>query len=221
MGARDPGAFRAWLLNKPRKRNPELTRQRVLEAATREFAEKGLSGARVDEIARRSNANKRMLYHYFGSKDDLYLAVMEDAYRKIREEEKDLDLTNMDPVSGMRELVRFTWRYYLENPEFIHLLNNENLHKARFIAKSKNIPKLHSPLVEIIEDLLKRGEKEGVFRADVDPVQLYITIAALGYFYQSNNYTLSSIFGRDLFAPHELEARDAHSVDVVLGYLRP
>jgi len=208
-------------LKKPRKRNPELTRQRVLEAATMEFAEKGLSGARVDEIARRSNANKRMLYHYFGSKEDLYLAVMEAAYKKIRAEELDLDLTNMDPVSGMRELVHFTWHYYLRNPEFIHLLNNENLHKARFIKKSRNIPRLHSPLVATIEDLLKRGEKEGVFRAGVDPVQLYITIAALGYFYHSNHYTLSSIFGRDLFAAEELEARDAHSVDVVLGYLRP
>lgn len=193
----------------------------MLEAATLEFAEKGLSGARVDEIARRSNANKRMLYHYFGSKNELYLAVMESAYKKIRAEELDLDLTNMDPVTGMRELVRFTWHYYLKNPEFIHLLNTENLHKARFISKSKNIPKLHSPLVATIKDLLKRGQKDGVFRAGVDPVQLYITIAALGYFYQSNSHTLSSIFGRNLMQPADLEARDAHSVDVVLGYLRP
>lgn len=208
-------------MSTPRKRNPELTRQKVLAAATKEFAEKGLSGARVDEIALRSGANKRMLYHYFGSKDDLYLAVMENAYKKIREQELELDLTNMDPIAGMRELVHFTWNYYLKNPEFIRLLNSENLHKARHISKSKNIPKLHSPLVELIKDLLKRGIKDGVFRKDVDSVQLYITIASLGYFYLSNKHTLSTIFDRSLFAPKELTARDAHAVDVILGYLRP
>jgi AcrR family transcriptional regulator len=208
-------------LDTPRKRNPKLTRQRVLEAAMVEFAEKGLSGARVDEIARRSGANKRMLYHYFGNKEDLYLAVMEAIYKKKLEEELELELTGMDPVEGMSALIRFTWRYYLENPEFISLINNENLLKARYIKKSAEIKTLHSPLVKLIKGLLARGEKNGVFRKGIDPVQLYITIAALGYYYLSNAHTLSTIFNRDLLSQKELKGRDDHRVDVILGYLRP
>jgi AcrR family transcriptional regulator len=208
-------------LDTPRKRNPKLTRQRVLEAAMVEFAEKGLSGARVDEIARRSGANKRMLYHYFGNKEDLYLAVMEAIYKKKLEEELELELTGMDPVEGMSALIRFTWRYYLENPEFISLINNENLLKARHIKKSAEIKTLHSPLVKLIKGLLARGEKNGVFRKGIDPVQLYITIAALGYYYLSNAHTLSTIFNRDLLSQKELKGRDDHRVDVILGYLRP
>jgi AcrR family transcriptional regulator len=208
-------------LDTPRKRNPKLTRQRVLEAAMVEFAEKGLSGARVDEIARRSGANKRMLYHYFGNKEDLYLAVMEAIYKKKLEEEIELELTGMDPVEGMSALIRFTWRYYLENPEFISLINNENLLKAQYIKKSAEIKTLHSPLVKLIKGLLARGEKNGVFRKGIDPVQLYITIAALGYYYLSNAHTLSTIFNRDLLSQNELKGRDDHRVDVILGYLRP
>lgn len=208
-------------MDTPRKRNPKLTRQRVLEAAMVEFAEKGLSGARVDEIARRSGANKRMLYHYFGNKEDLYLAVMEAIYKKKLEEEIELELTGMNPVEGMSALIRFTWRYYLENPEFISLINNENLLKARHIKKSAEIKTLHSPLVKLIKGLLARGEKNGVFRKGIDPVQLYITIAALGYYYLSNAHTLSTIFNRDLLSQKELKGRDDHRVDVILGYLRP
>jgi AcrR family transcriptional regulator len=207
--------------DKPRKRNPELTRKRVLDAAIEEFADKGLSGARVDEIARRAGANKRMLYHYFGNKEDLYLAVMEAAYKKKLEEEIELELSDLDPEEGMARLIRFTWQYYLENPEFITLVNNENMLKARHIAKSHEIKVLHSPLVDLIKDLLRRGEATGVFKTGVDPVQLYITIAALGYYYLSNAYTLSTIFNRNLLAPDQLDARDQHRVDVVLGYLRP
>lgn len=208
-------------MNKPIKRNPELTRKQVLEAATQEFAEKGLSGARVDEIARRSGSNKRMLYHYFGNKEALYLAVMEHAYQKKLEQEIELELSDLDAVEGMRTLIRFTWRYYLDNPEFISLVNNENLLKARHIAKSPEIRKMHSPLVELIKDLLRKGEASGVFRSGVDPVQLYITIAATGYYYQSNAYTLSTIFNRDLLAQDQLDEQDDHRVDVILRYLRP
>lgn len=212
---------RATALDLPKKRNPKLTRQRVLDAATKEFAEKGLSGGRVDEIARRSGANKRMLYHYFGNKEDLYLVVMEKAYKKKLEEEIELKLTGMNPVDGMSTLIRFTWRYYLENPEFISLVNNENLLKARHIARSDAIKVLHSPLVDLIKGLLQRGAKEGLFRKDVDAVQLYISIAGLGYYYLSNAYTLSTIFARDLLCPEELQKRDNHRVEVILGYLRP
>lgn len=202
-------------------RDPERTRAVILAAATVEITEKGLGGARVDEIAERAGVNKRMIYHYFGDKDGLYLAVLEAAYEEIRSEEIKLDLNKRDPVAGMRELVAFTWNYYRDHPEFLSLLSTENLHRATYLKRSKKIRELHSPLVGMINDLLQRGAKAKVFRGDVDPVELYISIAALGFFYLSNRHTLSTIFGRDLTAPKSLETRGKHLVDVVMGFLRP
>lgn len=202
-------------------RDPERTRAVILAAATAEITAKGLGGARVDEIAERAGVNKRMIYHYFGDKDGLYLAVLEAAYQLIRSEEIKLDLKQRDPVEGMRELVQFTWNYYRLHPEFLSLLATENLHRAAYLKRSKKIRELHSPLVGMIDDLLQRGAKTRVFRKDVDPVELYISIAALGFFYLSNRYTLSTIFGRDLTAPDSIKARGRHLVEVVLGYLRP
>ncbi|MBX3519120.1 MAG: TetR family transcriptional regulator [Xanthobacteraceae bacterium] len=202
-------------------RDPERTRAVILAAATAEITAKGLGGARVDEIAERAGVNKRMIYHYFGDKDGLYLAVLEAAYQLIRSEEIKLDLKQRDPVEGMRELVQFTWDYYRAHPEFLSLLATENLHRAAYLKRSKKIRELHSPLVGMIDDLLERGAKTRVFRKDVDPVELYISIAALGFFYLSNRYTLSTIFGRDLTAPDSIKARGRHLVEVVLGYLRP
>lgn len=202
-------------------RDPERTRAVILAAATAEITAKGLGGARVDEIAERAGVNKRMIYHYFGDKDGLYLAVLEAAYQLIRSEEIKLDLKQRDPVEGMRELVQFTWNYYRLHPEFLSLLATENLHRSAYLKRSKKIRELHSPLVGLIEDLLQRGAKTKVFRKDVDPVELYISIAALGFFYLSNRYTLSTIFGRDLTAPDSIKARGRHLVEVVLGYLRP
>lgn len=202
-------------------RDPERTRAVILAAATGEITAKGLGGARVNEIADRAGVNKRMIYHYFGDKDGLYLAVLEAAYVAIRTEEIKLDLDKRDPVEGMRELVKFTWDYYRHHPEFLSLLATENLHRAAYLKRSKKIRELHSPLVGMITNLLQRGAKTKVFRRDVDPVDLYISIAALGFFYMSNRYTLSTIFGRDLTAPASLDARGRHLVDVVLSYLRP
>lgn len=202
-------------------RDPERTRAAILAAATREFTAKGLTGARVDAIARRAGANKRMIYHYFGDKEGLYIAVLEDTYAAIRRAEIGLDLGHRDPVDGMRELVLFTWRYFIEHPEFLSLLGTENLHRAVHLKKSKRIRNLHNPLVDMISGLLERGAKAKLFRKGVDPVELYITIASLGFFYMSNRHTLSTIFGVDLSAPERLEARGRHIVDVVLSYLRP
>jgi AcrR family transcriptional regulator len=201
-------------------RDPERTRAAILDAATQEFTAKGLTGARVDAIAARARVNKRMIYHYFGDKDGLYLAVLEAAYETIRNAELDLHLTDRDPVDGMRELVLFTWAYFLAHPEFLSLLGTENLHKAAYLKRSKRIRELHSPLIGIISSLLVRGEKARVFRTGVDPVELYVTIAALGFFYLSNRHTLSTIFGRDLSEAESLDARGRHIVDVVLGYLK-
>jgi AcrR family transcriptional regulator len=202
-------------------RNPEQTRKRILKAAKAEFARLGLGGARVDRIAERARINKRMIYHYFDSKDELFLAVLEAAYADIRNAERGLDLEHLDPLDAIRTLVAFTWNYYLTNPEFLRLVNSENLHKARHLKRSRIIKEMHSPFVRMVADILARGEAQGVFRSGVDPVQLNITIAALGYYYLTNRYTSSIIYDRDLMAPEALEVRLAFVIDNVLGYLRP
>ena len=202
-------------------RDPERTRAAILRAATAEITAKGLNGTRVDTIAKRAGINKRMLYHYFGDKQGLYLAVLEDTYAAIRTAEISLNLTELDPIAGMRKLVLFTWQYFIEHPEFLSLLATENLNRAAYLKKSKRIRHLHAPLVGVIGDLLQRGAKQKIFRAGVDPVELYITIAALGFFYMSNRHTLSIIFGKDLNAPERLAQRGKHIVEVVLAFLKP
>lgn len=203
------------------KRNPERTKELIHKAALAEFSDSGYGGARVDVIAVRAGVNKRMLYHYYGSKDNLFLYVLERAYEKIRAHEAKLDLENLSPEDAVRELVKFTFKYHRENPEFMRLLNNENLYKAEHIKKSKNIKQMHSPFVGLMKDVLKRGEAAGVFRKNVDPVQFYITVASVAYFYLSNIFTLSTIFGRKLGSKAALDERLEHCIDVVLGYLRP
>ena len=138
-------------------RDPERTSAAILAAAVKEFTEKGYSGARIEEIAERANVNKRMLYHYFGDKEALYLAVLEGAYVSIRTAEGQLHLSSRDPLEGMRELTKFTWRYFIEHPEFLSILNTENLHKAKYLKRSARIFDLHSPFVAVIRDLLERG----------------------------------------------------------------
>lgn len=202
------------------RRKPEETKRLILAAATAEFARHGLGGARVDAIAERAGANKRMLYHYFGSKDELYLAVLENAYGEIRLHESELDLQNLSPSDAARELVSYTFRYFIDHPEFISLLNDENLYGAEHIKRSKKVKDMHSPLVDRLRELLARGQQSGEFRDDVDPIQLYVTIASLGYFYLSNVATLSTIFDRDLTTGAALDERLNHAVEVVLGYLK-
>jgi AcrR family transcriptional regulator len=202
-------------------RDAERTRLQILDAAAREFARHGLGGARVDRIAAQSGVNVRMLYYYFSSKDALFLAVLERAYGVIREAEKGLELERGEPVDAVRRFVRFTWEFQLEHPEFITLLNSENLHQGRHLKKSAVVAELHWPLLDTLARLLERGVRAGVFRAGVDAMQFYITVASLGYFYLSNRHTLSAIFGRDLLAPKPRAARLAHMTEVVLGYLRP
>ncbi|OGA13534.1 MAG: TetR family transcriptional regulator [Betaproteobacteria bacterium RIFCSPHIGHO2_12_FULL_69_13] len=201
-------------------RDPDRTRSRILAAATQDFARHGLGGARVDRIAARAGANKRMLYYYFGSKDDLFLAALEESYAQIRNAERALDLEHRDPREAIKRLVEFTWDYYLGHPEFMTLLGSENLHEGRHVRRSRRVRELHTPLVQTLRGILRRGEREGLFRKGVDPVQLYISIAGEGYFYLSNRYTLSRIFGRDLVARRALGARARHIVAMVLNALR-
>lgn len=202
-------------------RDPERTRAAILRAATVEITAKGLTGARVDAIAARAGVNKRMLYHYFGDKQGLYLAVLEHTYAAIRTAEIGLHLTELDPVAGMRKLVLFTWHYFIDHPEFLSLLATENMNRASYLKKSKAIRPLHGSLIDLIDELLKRGVAQKIFRDGVDPVELYISIAGLGFFYMSNRHTLSTIFGTNLSAPARLAARGEHIVEVVLAYLKP
>ncbi len=202
-------------------RDPERTSASILAAAVTEFTEKGYAGARIDSIAEKSGANKRMIYHYFGDKDGLYLAVLESAYIGIRSSEAELQLANLEPVEAIEKLVAFTWDYFIEHPEFLSILATENLHRAKFLKKSKKVLQLHSPQVSMISDVLKRGVACGAFRSGVDPVYVYISIASLGIFYLSNRWTLSTIFARDLTAQDEIRAWGKHISAVILGYLRP
>jgi AcrR family transcriptional regulator len=194
-------------------------RSRILEAAKEEFAAHGLAGARVDRIAAKAGANKRMLYYHVGKKDELYLAVLEAAYEKIRAEERGLDLEHLDPPQAIERLIHFTWNYFLKNPEFLALLNTENLAKARHLKRSSKVKSMHSPFVEMIRTVVRRGVASGDFVTAVDPVQLYISIAALSFFYLSNSATLSVIFGRDLLSQEARDERLNHMVALVLAAL--
>jgi TetR/AcrR family transcriptional regulator len=202
------------------RRDPDRTREAILAAAQDEFAAKGLSGGRVDAIARRAGANKRMIYHYFGSKQGLYLAAVERVYEGLRGTERTLDLAHLKPEQAIQRLVEFNFDYTRAHPEMVSLINNENLHRARYLKKSKKVRDLHSPFVKMIDDILTRGVAEGVFRKGLDPVDVYITMAAVCYFYLSNNWTLSAIFGRDLGSDEACRRRRKHNVDMILHALR-
>jgi AcrR family transcriptional regulator len=202
-------------------RDAERTKQAILDAAKIEFAEKGLAGARVDTISEQSGANKRMLYYYFGSKDDLYTAVLEDVYGAMRRTERELDLTHLEPLQALQRLVEFKFDYYLNNPIVIRILAGENFHDAQFLKRSKKLRDMHVSLVESLQVVLAAGKKKGLMKGNVDPIRLYITIAGLSYFYFSNSATLSTAFDRALMSPPELERWRAHAVQVILSYVRP
>jgi AcrR family transcriptional regulator len=201
-------------------RDADMTRRRILAAATAEFSRKGLGGARVDEIALRSKSNKRMIYHYFGSKEKLFTAVLEAAYLGIRTAEKELHLDELDPESAILKLVEFTWKYYLKHPELLTLVNSENLHRAKHLKSSQAIRETSHQFVTMVKTILDRGVASGVFREGIDPVQLNITIAAIGYYYINNHYTGSIVFERDLMSGENLAARLAFNLETILRLLK-
>ena len=201
---------------KPRIRDAEATRARILDAAKKEFAKNGLGGARVDVIAEKAKANKRMIYHYFESKEGLFQTVLEAVYLDIRTAEQKLHLEDLAPKAALEKLVRFTWVYYLKNPEFLTLVNSENLHRAKHLKKSEIIKSSSRKLVNMVGSLLERGVKEGVFREGIDPVQLNITIAAVGYYYLTNRFTGSIIYERDLMADEALEKRINFNIETIM-----
>ena len=201
-------------------RDAVASREKILVAGLKEFCAKGFDGARIDQIAKRARCNIRMIYHYSRSKESLYLAALERVYRQLRSREEELDLLHLDPLNAMSALVEFTFDHMLEHQEFIRMISNENTLQGHYLKKSKFVTQASIPLVETIKDLLRRGQKEGVFRKNVDPIQLYISILSLSYVHVSNRYTLSITFQQDLSDPKWLAKRRRHVRKVILGFLR-
>ncbi|HSU04528.1 MAG TPA: TetR/AcrR family transcriptional regulator [Acetobacteraceae bacterium] len=188
------------------RRDAEATKQDILAVATAEFAENGLSGARVDAIAARTRTTKRMIYYYFGSKEGLYVAVLEKAYADIRSVEQHLDLTQLGPAEALRRLVEFTFDYQESHPDFIRLVAIENIHNGKYLAQSSEIRRLNTTVIDTIATILARGRHDGVFHTDIDPVDLHMLISAFCFFRVANRHTFGTLFDRDLNSP-ELRAR--------------
>lgn len=204
-----------------RERDPAAAKQALITAAVAEFAAKGFAGARVDEIAAAAGVNKQLVYHYFDSKQGLYLVALESVYAEIREKEKKLTLDALEPMEAMAQLVAFSFDYLAEHPEFIALLADENRNQGTHLRASERLRKMHSPFIEMLEATLERGVAAGVFRADFDAINLYISIAGISYFFFSNNHTLSAIFGKALDSRGALLKRRRHVVEFALNALRP
>lgn len=201
-------------------RDADKTRLKILEAAEAEFAAKGLAGARVDVVAEEAGANKRMIYYYFGSKEDLYLAVLERVYTDMRIAEAELALEAMAPLEAITCLTEFKFDYPAAHPHLIPLLNSENLMGGEYLRRSLRLREMQISLIARLEAILARGAADGTLRGGIDPLHLYLTISAVSYFYFSNNPTLSTAFGRDLATPDERAARRRHVVDVVTRYIQ-
>ncbi|MEM8630371.1 MAG: TetR/AcrR family transcriptional regulator [Pseudomonadota bacterium] len=205
---------------KARTRDADATKSRILSAAKAEFARLGLGGARVDEIAEKAQANKRMIYHYFGNKEELFAAVLEDAYLSIRTAEQDLQLDDLPPDEAMETLIKFTWDYYLANPEFIRLVNSANLHQGKHLKSSQRVVEASRRYVAMIQGILDRGVAAGLFRPGIDAGQLNITIAAIGYYYLTNRFSGEILFERDYMTKQALDARLAFNIETIMHLLR-
>jgi AcrR family transcriptional regulator len=201
------------------RRDPAGTRRRILSAAIEEFSRGGFAGARVDAIARRAETNERMLYYYYGSKEKIFLAVLEHMYFRFKEAEEQVQIASTDPREAVTQLARFVWDFYYENPEFIRLLNSENLHEARHLKTSPHLAQLVNPVIEMLRGVVGRGQRAGMFRDDVDVSRLYLTISALGYYVLSNRYTISAVVGRDIASADEHEAFAQLHIQMLLSYL--
>ena len=207
-------------ISAPRTNDPEATMLNIVEVATQEFASKGLTGARIDEIAALTRTSKRMIYYYFGSKEGLYVRVLEEAYRRIRNIENGLHLENLDPEAALRRLVGFTFDYQLANPDFIRLVMTENIHKGEFLARSMSIQQLNVPIINAVKAVYARGVKTGAFRRKIDAVDLHMSISALCFFNVSNRHTFSLIFKRDMGSASALAARRDGIVEMIARFVR-
>ena len=191
----------------------------IVETATREFAEKGLTGARIDAIAAATRTSKRMIYYYFESKEKLYVAVLEEAYRRIRSIENELQLDELAPEEALRKLVGFTFDYQLANPDFIRLVMTENIHNGVFLAQSKTIQELNVPVIDAVAKVYRRGVAAGVFRPQLDPIDIHMSISALCFFNVSNRHTFALIFKRELDSAEAQQARRDSIVEMIVRFV--
>jgi AcrR family transcriptional regulator len=203
-----------------RTNDPVRTMAGILEVATKEFAEKGLSGARIDEIAAATKTSKRMIYYYFGNKEGLYVAVLEEAYRRMRTIEADLHLDDLTPEDALRKLVGFTFDHHHGNPDFIRLVMSENMQRGEYLAQSKLIQKLNTSVIDSVRKLYERGVAAGVFRAQLDPVDIHASISALTFFNVSNQHTFDLIFKRNSHAAQALTTRRDNIIEMLVRFVR-
>ena len=215
-GGKNAGSRR----RRKRTNDPEGTKRNIVEVATHEFARKGYGGARVDAIAARTRTSKRMLYYYFGDKEGLYLAVLEQVYGAIRRAESTLDLEHRQPRDALARLVGFTFDYYNDHPEFVRLVMNENIMDGVHMKRSRTIAKLNVTVIDALRRIVARGHKDGVFRKGIDPIELHMSISALGIFNVANRATFSTIFKRDMSSPKALAVRRGEIVDMILQHVR-
>jgi AcrR family transcriptional regulator len=202
-----------------RRRDAERTRNEILEVATREFAAHGYAGARIDDMAERMRTTKRMIYYYFGGKEQLYIAVLERAYTAIRQAERQVDVDGLDPRTAVRRIAELTFDHHESHPEFIRLVSIENIHRARHMARSRAIAELGSPAIDLLAGILDRGRGEGLFRDDVDAVDVHMMISAFCVFRVANRHTFGTLFDRDLADPALRDHYRAMVGDMVVGYL--
>jgi AcrR family transcriptional regulator len=202
-----------------RAQDPDGTRRNILEVATEEFAEHGFNGARVDEIAARTHTSKRMLYYYFGDKEGLFVAVLEAAYARTRAIEAGLDLEGLDPAAALRAMVGFTFDYQNANETFIRLVMVENIHRGTHLSRSAALEELNFPIIASLRDICERGRRLQVFRDDLDPVDLHMSISALCFFNVANRATFQHLFSRDMASPAALARRRAIVIDTIMRYV--
>lgn len=221
-GKRGVAAKKAPRPAQKRKRDAESSRRLILDTATRHFASRGYDGARVDDIVAETHLSKNMLYHYFGSKEDLFVAVLEAMYERFRGQQGEISISDLEPVEALKRLVAETAKSLLRTPEIISLLNTENLYKAVHIKTSKKIRTIYDPFFGDLNRILKKGREGRVFRSDIDALQLYISLSSLVYHYLANGYTLSVVMRQNLLAKPRIAERIRHVEEMVLRFcIRP
>ena len=228
MTAKAAPAVRPALRPKPpsrpagvREQSAQATRDAILRAATKVFAKHGFAGGRIEQISKAAKSYDRMIYYYFGSKEGLFIAVLEEMYRRFNEAEAKLALADAHPVEALKAVIRFMWVHYQKHPEFITLLNTENLHRGKHISKSLRAAEYSSPAVSVLGEVLARGVRQKLFRDDVPARDVYLMIASMGYFYLSNRFTLSAFLGEQLETPEALAHWESFVIDAVMRTVRP
>ncbi len=204
----------------PRRSHAEAREQainQIIDIATGEFVEKGLAGARIDEIA--GKATKRKIYYYFEGKDELYRAVLKRAYARVRESESGVDIESGSAVDALRRLIEHDVRYHSQHPELVRLVMNENIHRAEHLKQIEGLPEGNRKVIEILSRIIQRGEAEGSFRAGIDPVELHMNMTALSFYNVSNQFTFAHNFGIDMTSPEAVERRASQVADIIIAWV--